>query len=116
MSYLHFLGGDRRIAELLVQNGANDAGNFGEEALIWAAQSGEILFLAARITKRECEHLHNFFIQYFLGYRKFVQVLIGKGVNLNARDLGNNTALIHATTQGEILNRLIRSITAYRTF
>lgn len=49
--------------------------------------------------------LHTFFIHQFPGFRKFVQILIEKGANVNAEDSDSGPALVVAIEHGKIPNK-----------
>lgn len=43
-----------------------------------------------------------FFIHFFVGYEKILQMLVEKGANVNIVDANNNSALIFAASKGDI--------------
>lgn len=94
-----FQKGHNKIAELLIQNGANVniVGKSNNTALTWAAYKGK-----DQLTIFTHMNNHHLFIGASIGLDEIVRMLIEKGANVNAVNNLNNTALELAAINGNI--------------
>lgn len=101
-----FYSGYERLADVLLQNGANISAedSFKNTPLHLAAKNGKRYFRIKVQHLTDCSFFTNLFIsyEYDLGHENLVKLLLRKGANINSEDGGMNTALHVAVKKGKL--------------